>query len=314
VRSAALVSALPLGGGFDSLGFRIPGRPTPPGAKVFKANFNIASAGYFRTMGIAVVQGREFDDQDVDTAAPAIVVNETAARRFWPGEDPVGKQIVFPESPVPRTVVGEVRDVRQLGLGVEAQPEMFLCNRQPGPPWPHLTLVVRTSEDAAALAGIVRAAAASADREVPIAEVRTIDEVLAASIAQPRLYAVLLAAFAALALALASIGLYGVVSYTVAQRTHEMGVRAALGADRRDLVRLVLRQGLLLSAAGTAVGLPGALALTRVLTHVVPSVRPGDPVTLGAVAALLIAVALVASVAPARRAARIDPLAALRHE
>jgi putative ABC transport system permease protein len=314
VRATALVANLPLGGGYDTLGFQIPGRPAPAGAKGFKAQFNIASAGYFRTMGIRVIEGREFGGQDGESAPPVIVVNETAGRQFWPGEDPIGKQIVLSAASAPRTVVGEVEDVRQLGLGVAPQPEIFLCNLQPGPPWPWLTLVVRTSEDAAALAGTIRAAAASTDRDVPIAQVRTMEAVLAASLAQPRVYAALLGAFAALALALASVGLYGVVSYTVAQRTHEMGIRVALGADRRDLVRLVLRQGLLLSLAGTLIGVLAAIGLTRVLTHVVPTVRPGDPLTLAAVAAVLIAVALAASVLPARRASRIDPTVALRCE
>jgi putative ABC transport system permease protein len=314
VQSTALIANLPMGGGSDSLGFQIPGRPAPPGAKGFKAQFNIASAGYFRTMGIRLLAGRDFGDRDSEGAPPVIVVNETAARRFWPGEDPIGRQIVLSGATAPLTVIGEVEDVRQLGLGIAPQPEVFLCNLQPGPPWPWLTLVVRTSEDAAALAGTVRAAAASADRDVPIAQVRTMDAVLAASLAPPRIYAALLAAFAALALALASVGLYGVVSYTVAQRTHEMGIRVALGADRRDLVRLVVGQGLMLSLAGTVIGLLGAVALTRVLTHVVPSVRPGDPLTLASVAVLLSAVALAASLLPARRASRIDAVVALRYE
>jgi putative ABC transport system permease protein len=318
VRSAALVANLPMNGGWDQLGFHIPGRPDPPGKKAFIAQFNIVSAGYFKTMGVPLLAGREFGPQDSGTAPPVVVVNESAARRFWPGEDLVGRQITMPTGGTPAnvtlTVIGQVGDVRQLGLGSEPQPEMFLSYLQPGPPWPRLTLVVRTWEDADTLAGTIRAAAAYADREVPIAQARTMDEVLASALAQPRVYAALLGCFAALALALASVGLYGVVSYTVAQRTHEMGIRVALGADRRHLVRLVLRQGLVLSLAGTATGLLGAIALTRVLTHVVPTVRPGDPLTLASVAALLVAVALAASLPPARRASRIDPLVALRHE
>jgi predicted permease len=319
VRSTALVASLPLGGGWDSLQFHIPGRPDPAPAKGFNANFNIVSAGYFRSMGIPVLTGREFGAEDSANTPGVVVVNETAARRFWPGESPVGRQIVLPtgEDPGPTVmlnVVGEVQDVRQAGLGIAPRPEIFLHYMQPGPPWPWLSVVARTSEDAGALAGVVKAAAAAVDREVPIAQVRTMDAVLAASLAQPRVYAALLGAFASLALALAAVGLYGVVSYTVAQRTHEMGIRMALGADRHDLVGLVLRQGVLLSLAGIGIGLLGALAVTRLLTHLVPSVRPGDPLTLAAVAALLVAVAVAASVLPARRASRIDPIVALRHE
>jgi putative ABC transport system permease protein len=203
--------------------------------------------------------------------------------------------------------------VRQSSLGRAPQPEIFLASAQPGPSWP-LVLVVRTTGDPAPLADAIRSMAQSIDRNVPVSQVRTMDDVLSGTLAQPRVYTLLLVFFAALALALAAVGLYGVVSYTVTQRMHELGIRMALGAERRDVVRLVLRQGLSLTLAGTVIGLAGALAVTQVLTHLLPGVQPGDPLTLSAVALLLISVALAASYLPARRGSRVDPVVTLRYE
>lgn len=316
-RSAALVSSLPLGNGWDSLQFHIVGRPDPVPDGGFGANFNIVSPGYFRTMGIPVRAGRELTPQDTAGAPAVIVINETAARRFWPGENPVGQRIVLPDagadgSDALLTVVGVTGDVRQMGLGSEPQPEIYLNYLQPAPAWPWLCLVVRTSADPATLAGAVKRLARSIDRDVPLSEVRTLEEVLAASVAEPRVYTLLVGLFAALALTLAAVGLYGVVSYTVTQRTPEMGVRLALGADRASVVRLVLRQGLGLALTGAAIGLPASLAVTRLLAHWMPGTQPGDPLTHAAVVALLIAVALAATWVPARRASRVDPTVALR--
>jgi putative ABC transport system permease protein len=316
-RSAALVADLPMGGGSDSLGFHIAGRPDPAPGDTYSANFNIVSAGYFRTMAIPVRAGREFSQQDSAGAAGAIVINETAARTFWPDGSPIGKQIVMPvgnDKSVTLSVVGVTGDVRQTGLGSAPQPEIFLSYAQPGLDWPWLVLVVRTGRDPVTLANAIRKTAQSIDRDVPIDRVRTMDDVLSGTLAQPRVYTLLLGFFAALALALAAVGLYGVVSYTVTQRTHEMGIRMALGAERGDVVRLVLRQGLSLTLTGTAIGLAGALALTRLLTKTIPGLQPGEPITLSAVSALLIGVALVASYLPARRGSRVDPIVTLRYE
>jgi putative ABC transport system permease protein len=316
-RSAALVADLPLGNGWDSLGFHIPGRPDPAPDSAFSADFNIASPGYFRTMGIPLRSGREFTRQDSAEAPGVIVVNETAARRFWPGEDPVGKVINLPDgdgtgADRPLTVVGVAGDVRQRGLGSEPQPEIFLDDLQPSPAWPWLVLVVRTGAEPSALAGAVKDLVRSVDRDVPVSEVRTLDEVLAASVAEPRIYTLLIGLFAALALTLAAVGLYGVVSYTVAQRTPEMGIRLALGAGRSGVVRLVLRHGLGLALTGTAIGLAVSLAVARLFTRWIPEARPVDPLTLAAVVALLLGVALAATWVPARRASRVDPTVALR--
>jgi len=315
-RSAALVTNLPLDNGWDQLGFHIPGRQGPPPDGFFRANFNIVSPGYFQTMSIPVREGREFTRQDSANTQGVIVLNESAAR-LWAGEDPVGKTISLPvddEKSVTLTVVGVTADVRQMGLGNAPKPEIFLDFMQPGPPWPWLALVVRTAGEPAALTGAVKRLVRSVDPDVPIAQVRTLDEVLSTSLAEPRVYTLLLLVFAALALTLATIGLYGVVSYTVTQRTPEMGVRLALGSERGAVVRLVLRQGLSLALTGTAIGLVVTLGVARLLTRLVPGAEPSDPLTLSAVSALLIGVALIASYLPARRASRVDPTVALRYD
>jgi putative ABC transport system permease protein len=312
--SAALVANLPLNGGSDSLGFRIVGKPPPQPRGYYSANFNIVSAGYFRTLAIPVRSGREFTSSD-STAAPAvIVINETAAARFWPGEDPLGKQITVSPLSVPLTVVGVVGDVRQMSLGNAARPEIYLNYQQPAPDWPGLTLVVRTQGDPAALSPSIKAVAESTDRNVPVARIRALDDVLSGSMAAPRVYTILLGSFALLGLTLAGVGLYGVVSYAASQRTHEMGIRQALGAARRDILGLVLRHGMRLAGVGLALGLAGAVALTRLLTSLEPTVQAGNPFTLAAVSAVLLGVALTATFLPAYRASRIDPLVALRHE
>jgi putative ABC transport system permease protein len=315
VRSAALVTSLPLGDGSDTLQFHIVGRPDPAPGSGFSANFNIVSPGYFRTMAIPVRAGRELTERDVAGAPGVIVINETAARRFWPGENPVGRTITLPEAPgAALTVAGITADVRQRSLGSAPQPEIYLNQFQPAPDWLGLTLVLRTKNDPALLAGAVKDLPRSIDRDVPSSDIRTLDEVLAASLAEPSLYTLLVGAFATLALALSAVGLYGVVSYTVTQRTSELGIRLALGAERSALVRLVLRQGLGLALAGTAIGSVAALAVVRLLAQALPDAQPGDPFTLAAVAVLLIGVALAAAWLPARRASRVDPTVALRYE
>jgi putative ABC transport system permease protein len=248
---------------------------------------------------------------------PVIVINDAAAHRLWPGERAIGKQILLPISRttnVTLTVVGVAGDVRQMGLGVAPRSEIFLCSQQRGPDWPWMVLVVRTTVEPASLAEAIRAAARAVDRDVPVNRMRPLDEVLAGSLAQPRVYTALLATFAALALTLAAVGLYGVVSYTVAQRTHEMGIRMALGAARGDVMRLVLRQGTGYTVAGILIGLGGALAFMRVLATLMPGARSGDLLMLAEVSALLVLVALAACYVPARRGSRVDPMVALRSQ
>ena len=317
IRSAALVADLPLGGGSDGMGFHIVGRPDPAPGVEFDASFNLVSADYFRTVAIPVREGREFTQQDSANTPIVVVINETAARQFWPGESPMGKQISMPltdKTPQIITVIGVTGDVRQRSLGTASRPEMFLDYMQPSPSWPEAVLVARTAGDPMLLAGTVKTMIASVDHDVPVTAVRTMDDVLSASIAQPQVFALLLGVFAALALALAAIGLYGVISYGVTQRTHEMGIRMALGAGRGDVLRLILRQGLTLAVAGVVIGLGCTLAVSQLLTHLVRSVQPRDPLTLIAVSSVLMGVALAASYIPANRATKVDPVTALRHE
>jgi predicted permease len=314
VRSAALVADLPLGGGEDGLGFHIVGRPDPSPSTSFQASFNIVSAGYFQTMGIPLHAGREFTEQDSVGTPGVVVVNDTAARRFWPGENPLGKQIILDAAQPPLTVGGVAGDVRQRSLGVPPKPEIYLDYLQPGPDWPWLVLVARTTEQPAKLAGTVKAVAASVDQDVPVLRTSTMDEILSSSLAQPSVYALLLGVFASLALALAAVGLYGIVSYAVTQRIHEMGIRMVLGAARGEILRLVLRRGMSLAFAGSLIGLGVALAARRVLAGMVHDAEASDPLAISAVTLLLLAVAFLASYLPARRAARVDPMVALRYE
>ena len=314
VASAALVANPPLSGGYDTLGFHIPGRPDPADG-YFNANFNLVTAGYFHTLGIPIRAGRDFTAEDTANASPVVIINQTAARQFWPGQDPVGGQILLPESRGTGrtlTVIGVVGDVRQLALGRLPRPEIFLDFTQPTPDWPWVSLVVRTTTDPMQAVGSIKAVARSVDRDAPIARIGTFDEAISGSLVQPRVYTQLLGAFAALALTLAAVGLYGVVSYTVAQRTHEMGIRMALGARPADLLHMILRQGLRLAVIGSAVGLAGGVALTRLLSSLLPGVEPNDPWTLVSVCALLLGVSIAASYLPARRGSRIDPLVCVR--
>jgi putative ABC transport system permease protein len=332
VRSAAVVANLPLGGGSDGLSFHVAGKPDPAPGQMFSAGFNLASADYFKTMGIPVREGREFTRDDVTNAAGVAVVNETAARQFWPGEQAVGRQIMLPDESAdaveehssergpaaPRrvttfTVVGIAADVHQTSLAMAPRPEFFLNTAQANLPWPWLVLVVKTADaDPLTLGPTVKTIAHAADAFVPVQKMQTMDGVLSASMAEPRVYTLLLAVFAALAVSLAAIGLYGVISYSVAQRTHEIGIRVALGAARGTILHLVLRQGLTLAAIGAVVGLGGAIAVVRAIAGLMRGVAPGDPATLVLVTLTLLAVALVACYVPARRASHVDPMSALR--
>jgi predicted permease len=312
VRDAALVADLPLGGGSDGMGFHIVGRPDPAAGKPYQSNFNIVSAGYFRTMGIPVREGREFSSDDQLNTPGAIVINETAARRFWPGEDSIGRQILLDKYTL--NVVGVVGDVRHASLAEPANPEIYLDYAQNAPSWSWLVMVVRTVSDPARSLPSIKSVASSVDSNVPTVQVRTMDDVLSGSIAQPRVFATLLGVFALLALALAAVGLYGVVSHSVAQRTHEIGVRMALGADRANVLALMLRHALGLVATGVVIGIAGAVASAQLLNKLVRSIHHADALTLAAVSIALMAVASLAAYLPARRAMRVDPVTALRCE
>ncbi len=317
IRGAAFVNDVPLSGGTDSLGFHIVGREDPKPGGIFRAGFNIATTDYFRTMGIPLEAGREFTDGNTAGTLPVVVINETAARRFWPGESPIDHQIVLPGSrktSITLTVVGVTGDVRHESLAIPPRPEFFLNSLQAPLAWNTAALTVSTIQDPSAVIPEIKAIVRGVDPNVPIRRIDTMDHIVAASIAEPRVYTLLLGIFAALAVALVAVGMYGLVSYSASQRMHEMGVRVALGASRREILRLVLGHGWKLGAIGIAIGLGAAAGVTRVLVALIRGVEPNDPVTFGLVAALLLFVALGASYIPARRAARIDPMLALRSE
>lgn len=279
--------------------------------------FRAVSPGYFAAMGIPVVSGRDFSGRDRGDAAPVAVVNRTMARRFWPGRSALGERLtitdlVHDDERIAAEIVGVVGDVQHAGLDAPAGSEMYLPFEQCPFLWMHL--VVHTAVPPAALAGAVAAQVRALDPDTPVGTVTTLDQMLARSLAPRRFQAMLLGAFALLAVALTAIGIWGVASSSVAQRRHEMGIRMALGARPGDLLWLVLSEGGRLGLAGVAAGIAGALALTRLLGGLLFGVTPTDPAIFAAGVALVLAITLAASWFPARRAMDADPVAALRQE
>jgi len=316
VVSAGYTTAVPLTWKGGTNGFTVEGREEGPGQD---AQSRQISTGYMETMGVKLRQGRFFDDHDSAQSQLVAIINETMARQFWPDENALGKRF-RPYSDDFRnrwvTVVGIVGDVKEMGLEAPAKAEMFFPYQQ----LPHMLwnmprdLVVRTTGDPMSVAAAARQAVWSVDRNLPVSNIRTMDEILAEEVAQRRIGMTLLAAFAALALALASLGIYGVLSYSVAQRTQEIGIRMALGAGRKEVLRVVLADGMRLATAGVAIGLGVSFALTRLMTGLLFGVSASDPPTLAGVTLLLIAVALLACFIPARRATKVEPMVALRCE
>ena len=313
VKSASWVADLPLTDNTDTLGFSIAGRPDPEPGKLREARFNVVGPGYLQALSIPLLRGRDFTDRDTDATPGVALLNQAMVRRFWPDEDPLGKQITT-DGKTFYSIVGVVGNVHQLGQAAETSPEFYLSYLQDPVDWPWRTFVVRTVGDPLKLTGLVKQAVWSVNKDQPVSHIQTMEQVLAESVAEPRIYTLLMGVFAALALGLASVGIYGVVSYSVSQRTHEVGVRLALGAERVDVLRLVIGQGMLLTGIGLGMGLAGALALTRFLSSFLFGVRPTDPITFVAVALALAGVALLASYIPARRATKVDPMVALRYE
>ncbi len=317
VRSAGAVMRAPLSGARFNLSFGVKGRPPLPPAQQPSMEIRAATPEYFRTMGIPVRRGRALGRGDVAGAPQVVVISEAAVRRHFPGEDPLGKFITLGwgrgEGPkVGGEVVGVVGDVKDLGLAEENPPELYVPYAQV--PIQTMDVVVRTQVVPRSLVPSVERTVRELDPELPLAQVATLDEIVAHSISEPRFYMVLLGAFASMAVFLAALGIFGVLSYAVVQRAREIGIRVALGAHPRDVVRMVLTQAAGLAALGVLAGMAGALALSRVMASLLFELSPTDPSTLAATATLLAAVALLASYLPARRATRVDPLIALRSE
>jgi putative ABC transport system permease protein len=318
VQSASLISALPLSGAATRDPFSIEGRPWQPhGASGIPqvADFQAVGAGYFRAMGIPLLKGRDFSDHDTKDAPPAAIVNQTLVRGFWPDRDPIGQHIMLgaPRPGVPwLTIVGVASDVRTAGLESAPIPQIYVLQQQH--PVRSMLLVMRISPGAPDPIAGVRNITQTLDPSRPIYGVATMGDILMQSIASRRYTATLLGFFAFLAVVLAAIGIYGVISYSVAQRTQEMGVRMALGAQRAAVLLLVVGQGFRLTLMGVGIGILGALALTRLLGSLLYGLKPTDPITYVAVSLILSAVALLASYIPAQRAAKVDPMVALRYE
>jgi putative ABC transport system permease protein len=318
VKAASLITFLPLTFSGGSAILTIEGRPAPPSGQGPLASYRQVGADYFHAMRIPLLQGRFFDSPDMSDTAATAIINQTMARQLWPGENPVGKRIKLgpADSQEPWvSVVGVVGDVRQFALEAPAALEVYVpYTRSAAFFFAPRDLIVRTGSDPLRLAAAIKSAVWSVDSDQPVSNIQTMDEVLSQAVAQPRFYMVLLGIFAALALMLGSVGLYGVMAYSTAQRTQEIGVRMALGAEPQDVLRLVLLRGAKLTAAGLCLGLAGALAVTHLMKSLLFGVGANDLLTFVGVAVLISAVALVSSYIPARRATCVDPMVALRHE
>jgi putative ABC transport system permease protein len=317
VEKVAAGSELPFGTGMIFHNFVVDGRPPLPVGTEPEIYSRSVSPEYFDTLGIALVRGRGPSRADDAGAPPVVVINEAAARAHFAGEDPIGRRIAWARatSPVWMTIVGVVGDVRASGTGREEVPAVYTPIAQESRPWKTwMTVAIRSSLPPSVLLPAVRRAVARVAPAVPVTRPRTMDELMAASAGARRFNLLLLGAFAALALALAAVGVHGVISYAVSHRIHEVGVRVALGATPRDILRLVVGHGFVLAAAGAALGSAAALGLSRFVSGMLFGVRASDPVTFAGVAALLVAVALLACYLPARRALRVDPVVALRYE
>jgi putative ABC transport system permease protein len=315
VQSVGMINYLPLRGNVFAWALAIQGRDMSPGAAAPQAEYRVVAGDLFSALGIRIKSGRGFEERDNREAPPVAVINETMARRYWPGEDPIGKQLRLggPLAMFPwLTVIGVVSDVRYGEVEAAPEPTMYqpLSQARGG----SLYVVVRTNGNPMAPAGAIRNEVRNIDRSVPVLDVREFGYYLSESFAQRRLVLAVLSSFAGIALFLAAFGIYSVVAYSVTQRTQEIGLRVALGAQRRGVLKLVLMQGMRISIGGIAAGIAGTLAFARVMTTLVYAVSPTDPVTIGFVCMLLLLVTIVASYVPAARALRIDPVVALKFE
>ena len=294
-----------------ALRIRPDGAPTGENSPFAVAQYLQVTPGYFAAMGIPLLRGRSLSTED-DSTNPAIVLSDLAAQKLWPDADPLGQRVRLPGESQPRTVVGIVATIRSFGLDQKMGPQMYLPMAER--PRDNVTFVARGQGDPNALLAAMRAAIQDIDRNQPVYNLRAMNDVIAASVAPRRTNTVLIALFGALALVLAAVGVYGVMAYGVSQRQHEIGIRVALGAQRRDVVGLVMRQGVLLSLAGIALGLVGAYWLSGLLESLLYGVTTTDRATFVSAPVVLLAVAVAAILLPAMRASRVEPMEALRAE
>lgn len=314
VQSAAIAGNLPFTYNGDSMGIAVEGIPDPPIDQWPDVIFRTVGPGYFATMGISLVRGRDFNEQDTLDAAPVVVISEKTAKHYWPNEDPIGKRLKpgATTSDTPwRTVIGVVKDVRQNDFIAEPKMQMYFSYRQMKALVAN-ALVLRTSVDPLSLATSVRNAIWAVDKDQPVANMDSMEHIVADAVARQRFSMLLLAVFAGLALVLAAVGIYGVMSYSVAQQTREIGIRIALGAQRRDVLRMTVKEGLKLVGAGLLIGLISGFVLTRVMASLLFGISATDPVTFGIICVVLLTVAALASYIPALRATTVDPMVALR--
>lgn len=312
VQSVGATSAGPQFGGYEPVDFLVEGASAPASGEYPRARYYNVGPDYFLTMQIPLLSGREFTGRDTSSAPQVAVINETMARRYFPGEDAVGKRVLLVREKEAVEVVGVVGDVRRFEIDDVVEPEIY---------WPYMQrprwatyFTIRTDSDPTSIVSAVRSRMSGLDKDVPVLNVSTVDQMVSFAMRGPRFTAALIGAFAGLALLLASVGLYAVISYSVTQRTHEIGVRIAVGADQADILKLIVGKGMLLALVGVAVGLAASFALTRVILSMLFEVKATDPLTFAGVSLLLSLVALLACYIPARRATRVDPLVALRCE
>jgi putative ABC transport system permease protein len=315
VKSVAGIDSLPLSNSNVTTTFLVEGVPIVALADRPDVGRRVVTPGYFQTMGVPILKGRTFTEHDRDNTSNVIVVNEELASRYWPNQEAIGKRLGFEEDPskqVWREIVGVVGNVRHKALETEATPEVYFPYQQF--PSNFMSLVVRTDSDPASIVPAIRSQVLSVDSDQPVSDVMTMEQRLAKAVASSRFVMTLLSSFSMLALGLAAVGIYGVMAYLVTERTQEIGVRMALGAQKRDVLKLVVRKGMFLAIVGTAIGLLASLALTRLMRSLLFQVTPTDWLTFVVASLVLLTVALLASYIPARRATKLDPLIALRYE
>jgi putative ABC transport system permease protein len=312
VQSVSLIRGLPFSGNGATTAITLPDRELPPKGMEPEVMFNTAMPNYFETIGIPLLKGRTFSNEDQANTPGVVVINKTMADRFWPNQNPLGKQVRFVQDGTVGSVVGVVGDAKHYYVDEDQRPQLYVAYSQN--PGIFATLVIRTSVEPLSLAEQVRQAVWKVDPDQPMWKIRTVDFLVSRSVADRKFLMALMGIFAALALILTMIGLYGVISYLVNQRTHEIGIRMALGAQLGDILRMVIKQGMILVLTGVALGLGASWLLTRLMSRLLFQTSATDPVTFSTIAVLLIVVALLACYLPARRATKVDPLDALRYE